>query len=116
MDPNARFTDPFNPNVDYTRGKGDGSGPNVAQVQSDAQNASASTMDTSAGGGGFDPATAATGGPGSGLFEPTSSAGTGAVDPNATEIQTSIDSTNAGVDHSRTRYSFTAETLAHPQE
>merc|ERR1712187_772717 len=32
----------------------------------------------------------------------------------ATEAQTSIDSPNAGVDHRRTSYSFTADTLAHP--
>ncbi|KAL2822373.1 hypothetical protein BDW59DRAFT_163798 [Aspergillus cavernicola] len=90
------FTSHFNENVDYTRDKsqamGQGqSGQNVAQTQSDAQNQSSAAMDTATG---------------------SSDIGS----QRATEAQTSIDSTNAGVDHSRSRYSFTAETLPHPED
>ncbi|KAL4873822.1 hypothetical protein BDV12DRAFT_53552 [Aspergillus spectabilis] len=102
------FTGHFNENVDYTRDKASsqGHGENLAQTQADAQahvqshvqsQGDAPTMkaDPIGAGGGND---------------------FGAGDQNATLAQTSIDSTNAGVDHRRTSYSFTAATLSHPDD
>ncbi|KAL4934531.1 uncharacterized protein BDV17DRAFT_249504 [Aspergillus undulatus] len=98
------FAERFNENVDYARAHGKGAttgmgrahpSVNVAQTQSDAQ-ARGPTMTTST---------------------DTSGAGVlGTDDQTAGEAQTSIDSTNAGVDHRRTSYSFTAATLSHPDD
>ncbi|KAL4989190.1 hypothetical protein BDW68DRAFT_176121 [Aspergillus falconensis] len=113
------FTDHFNANVDYTRnkmGQGQGDttgmgqpesqssfGQNLAQTQADAQNeAQAGTSRAPRG-----PAVG-TGG------SATASGGDIGKDPS--ELETSIDSTNAGVDHRRTSYSYTAATLAHPND
>ncbi|BCS26130.1 uncharacterized protein APUU_50841A [Aspergillus puulaauensis] len=111
MNPNVNlnesesFTEHFNENVDYTRDKAQATsedigmdigqdqnqrGENLAQTQADAQAQTGSGMNTG----------------GTGAF--------GSDNQRATEAQTSIDSTNAGVDHRRTSYSFTADTLAHP--
>ncbi|KAL5342453.1 hypothetical protein BJX70DRAFT_322632 [Aspergillus crustosus] len=97
------FTGHFNENVDYTRDKASsqGEGENLAQTQADAQahvqTQHAPTLKT-------DP------------IEVGASDDFGASDQPATLAQTSIDSTNAGVDHRRTSYSFTAATLAHPDD
>ncbi|KAL4977007.1 hypothetical protein BDW66DRAFT_150544 [Aspergillus desertorum] len=119
------FTDQFNANVDYTRnkmmGQGHGDttgmgqtdtegtfkqgsfGQNLAQAQADAQNeAQAGTAPAPRG-----PAV------GTGGSAATSEDDTG---KGPSELETSIDSTNAGVDHRRTSYSFTAATLAHPND
>ncbi|KAL4766501.1 uncharacterized protein BDW70DRAFT_4562 [Aspergillus foveolatus] len=115
---NSSFTDQFNANVDYTRskmgqGRGDTTGmgqsetqtygQNLAQAQADAQNeVQAGTAPASRG-----PAVG-TGSSGANLGDDFSKG--------PSELETSIDSTNAGVDHRRTSYSFTAATLAHPND
>ncbi|KAL4880934.1 hypothetical protein BJY04DRAFT_218775 [Aspergillus karnatakaensis] len=102
-DPSS-FTGHFNENVDYTRDKASsqGHGENLAQTQADAQAHIQSQ----------------TGGPSMKADRTRAGAGMGAVagDKNATLAETSIDSTNAGVDHRRTSYSFTAATLSHPDD
>ncbi|KAL3481927.1 hypothetical protein BJX99DRAFT_253052 [Aspergillus californicus] len=84
--PDESFTDRFNENVDYSQDKS-----HTVGGKNVAQ-AQADAQDQDQG------------------------VGVDIGDQRATEIQTSIDSTNAGVDHSRSRYSFTAETLAHPED
>ncbi|KAL4752471.1 hypothetical protein BDW72DRAFT_192020 [Aspergillus terricola var. indicus] len=115
---NGSFTDQFNANVDYTRSKmgqsqshGDRTGmgqsetqaygQNLAQAQADAQNeAQAGTAPA--------PRGPAVGTGGAALGDD--------FNKGPSELETSIDSTNAGVDHRRTSYSFTAATLAHPND
>ncbi|KAL4818669.1 hypothetical protein BDW67DRAFT_182819 [Aspergillus spinulosporus] len=107
---NSSFADQFNANVDYTRSRmgqsqGDTTGmgqsetqtrgQNLAQAQADAQNEA--QAGTAAG-------TGSSGALGNDFSKGPS------------ELETSIDSTNAGVDHRRTSYSFTAATLAHPND
>ncbi|KAL6237751.1 hypothetical protein BDW75DRAFT_237981 [Aspergillus navahoensis] len=118
-DGSGSFTDQFNANVDYTRNKmsqgqddttargptetQSSFGQNLAQAQADAQNeAQAGTAPAPR-----DPAVAIGG-------SATTSGDDIGKDPS--ELETSIDSTNAGVDHRRTSYSFTAATLAHPND
>ncbi|KAL4809296.1 hypothetical protein BDV18DRAFT_157054 [Aspergillus unguis] len=122
----SSFTEQFNQNADYTRhqqpsqfddttGMGqpigtEAEGENVAKVQSDAQ-ARGPTMTTSSEntfGGEYGSKL-----PGEGDMAGVGSAAGG---QRASEAQTSIDSTNAGVDHRRTSYSFTAATLAHAND
>ncbi|KAL4915491.1 hypothetical protein BDW62DRAFT_188327 [Aspergillus aurantiobrunneus] len=83
------FTDQFNENVDYTRDKTQATTTGMGQGQQgpNLAQSQAEAEDQAARG-----------------------------NQRATEAQTSIDSTNAGVDHRRTSYSFTAATLSHPDE
>ncbi|KAL4944412.1 hypothetical protein BDV06DRAFT_187257 [Aspergillus oleicola] len=101
------MADHFNANVDYTRSKDKATAGvgrahpsqsvNLAQTQADAQ-ARGPTMTTS------------TDTSGAGVF------GADDLDEASGEPRISIDSTNAGVDHRRTSYSYTAATLGHPHE
>ncbi|KAL2809322.1 hypothetical protein BJX63DRAFT_435285 [Aspergillus granulosus] len=85
------FTEQFNQNVDYTRDKSQSQsqGKATAGSQSQWHQGLRST-----------------------LLNPTADS-FGAQEPTK---QVSIDSTNAGVDHSKSSYHFTAANLAHPSD